>query len=184
MDDEKEERDTKQVYNLPIIHNRYIINIDETIGEPNKYREVFDTLIKAQNGEAIILNLNTNGGNMNTVVQFHNLLLGTPAYTNAFIFNATSAGSILAFSCDNIVVEDYSQTMIHAPTWASEGKPDEMKSQSDYFIKSSKSFFKKLYQGFLTEKEIEQVLIGKDLWFTDLETKKRLKKWTSIRARK
>lgn len=172
------------IYNNPITINRYFVNIDARVESADNYREIYKQLGMADDSDLFIFMINTPGGDGDTALQLSSSILRTNASTKAVILNAHSAGSIIALSCDEVMVEEGGSMMIHAPSmWPGQGKPQNMESLSKHFSRSTKDWFYKIYQGFLTKEEIDRTLLGADYWFDDKEIKKRLKKWTPIRMR-
>lgn len=179
----KEDKNELFIYELPIQGRLHVVNFDERIGEPDQYREFYKLLLDASFGDYINLAINTNGGNLMTTVQIHNALKATRAQTRAVVYTAYSAGSIIAFSCDEIVVADHGSMMIHAAAWGTDGKVDELFGQSEHFKKTVSNMFHEVYKGFLTKGEINKVLENKDMWFDKEEIEKRLKRWKPIRSK-
>lgn len=175
---------TDLIYNNPLTVNRYFINIDTTVDSADNYREIYKQLILGETSDYFIFMLNTCGGDSYTAQEMSSSMLRTAGNTRAVVINAHSAGSIIAFSCDEIIIEDGGSIMIHAPAlYGAGGKPQSIETISRHFSKSSKDWYSKLYQGFMTKEEIDQVFLGADFWFDDKEAKKRLKKWIPIRKR-
>lgn len=180
----KEEREKLFIYDIPIGNKAHIVNLDDKIGEPWEYRDLNKLLLNDVNfGDVINVVINTSGGNVMTTIQIHNALKATRAHTRAIVYSAWSAGSLIAFSCDDIVVADHASMMIHAATWGTDGKVDELFSQSEHFKKIVSNMFHEIYKGFLTKSEINKVLENKDMWFDKQEIEKRLKKWKPIRSK-
>lgn len=182
MEDFKSE---KLIFNAPKTVNDYFVNIDSEIMEPENYREIYERLIIAEPTDTFIFLINSIGGDVSTAMQLHSTMLITPASTRAIVINAHSAASIIALSCDSILVEDCGALMIHSPrTWINGSRPQGLDAYSKYFYKSTTTWFQKIYQGFLTPEEISKVILGMDMWINKKEADKRLKKWTPIRKRK
>lgn len=181
---EKEFNPTNLIFSTQKTSTQYYVNIDTEISSPDNYREVIKSLVSASSSDMFIFMLNSNGGDLATAMEISSAILNTDAYCKAIVFSAFSAASVIALSCDSILVEDCGAFFIHAPVWASAGKPQTMESQGQFFSKSSKQWFTKIYQGFLTDDEINKVLLGLDMWIDKKDADKRLKRWTPIGARK
>lgn len=155
----------------------FIINLDDEIKLPSEYRKAFFIFNKATKNDTIKLIINSYGGATNTAVQFFNLLIDTPAHTIADIYTACSAGSIIALGCNEINIRKFATMMIHQSSWGINGKAEEIKSQSDFFTTLNKKILEDIYFSFLSQKEIKEILKGKDFWFFETEIKKRLETW-------
>lgn len=162
--------------------NIITINIDETISDSNNYRKIFFTLGNATKNDSVIVEINSNGGLLSSMIQLYNSLLKTKATTTAEIYIAYSAASMIALACDIINVNKFSSMMIHSASWGNYGKLHEIHSSTNFYNKKIKDIFKQVYRGFLNSKEIDDVLKGKDLWLYEDEIKKHLKKWKPVRS--
>jgi ATP-dependent protease ClpP protease subunit len=183
LEDNDEEFDSI-VYTEKVISYIYNINIDTDIEEPDKYRKVYNVLRKATNMDLINFHINSVGGTIPTFIQMYNLMLTTQAKTVAYVYSAVSAAALLALSCDEIVVTEFSSMMFHSCSWDIAGSADEIKGQSDFFSEWTKEIITTVCKGFLTDKEIEKVLDNKELWFNSKEIRKRLENREKFLKRK
>ena len=166
------------------VSKEFVINIDHDLETPNYYRKAFDILRNATCKDTITVVLNTSGGYVDSAVEFFNLLLETAARTTAEVYTAYSAGSLIMFGCDEIKLQRFCSILIHSLSWDSVGKADEIKTKSDFIEKLNRNLMTTVYQGFLTPKEIQEIMKGKDLWLQKSEIEKKLKNWVPIRERK
>lgn len=164
-------------------HNEIIINIDDDIEGPSKYRDVYDVLYKADSKDTVTVVLNTPGGYLATQNQMVNCLLDTKAKTKAIIHEASSAGVGIALACDEVEVKKFGYMFIHNASGGAVGKLNEVIIRSDHFKTYWQSVMSELYRGFLTEVEIQQVFEGKDFYFHKDEIEKRLLNWIPMRKR-
>jgi len=161
--------------------NEYNIYIDESIHNPNQYRKIFNTLREGKENDSIILIINSYGGNLDTAIQFYNYIKDCKSKTIAEIYTAYSAGSMIALSCDDIICKSFASMMIHSMSWGTVGKTVDMKSQSDFANKLNISICKNIYKGFLTDKEIDDVIKGKEFWFMQNSIERRIKSWMKFK---
>jgi ATP-dependent protease ClpP protease subunit len=166
-----------QIQKIQEINNTYIFNIDEDVNEPSYYRSMYHILLTATEKDTIILNLNTDGGYMYTALQLVDHLQKTEAHTIARVYNAYSAGSIIMLSCREVILNEFSTAMIHAPSGGYSGKHQEMKSFGKFSSKHWENVYRKSYAGFLTEKEMEEVLNGADIWLESHQLQKKLQNY-------
>lgn len=174
----------KVVQRETFFSNVFTINLDREIGSPNEYRSAFHILRQASQYDVINVVLNTEGGFVNTTMQFVNYLLNTPARTMAEVHSAYSAGAIVALACDEVYVARFGSMMIHSLTTESFGKTHELDQHLHFINKYSHEIIRKAFIDFLTPKEIQSVIKGKDIWLYEEEIQKRLEHWTPIRKRK
>lgn len=173
------------VQRVRIINDSYVINIDGSLGSVAKYRKVFHILKTAKEGDVVRLSINSYGGCVDSALQLYNALLDTKAKTICDLYVAFSAGLFIVLACDEINIKKFAHAMIHQMSWEmGESKAGEIKSWSDFFDKLNDNVIKEIFKGFLTAKEMEKVLVGKDMWFTEKELVARFSKWIPVRARK
>ena len=165
-------------------YNEIYINIDDEIEEPKKYRDIYTTIEQAEQDDTIYVVLNTIGGRISTMNQMVNCLLNTKAKTKAIIHEASSAGTGIALSCDEIEVKKFGYMMFHNASGGAYGKINEIESRVDFIKQWTKEVFLDLYRGFLTDVEIQQMFEGKDFYFNKEEIDRRLLNWVPIRKRK
>lgn len=188
---ELEEKEDSSTYEDSIIQTYkkelriFTINIDDEIEAPDKYRKVFSLLDTAKESDIIKFKINSDGGLVDTTIQFIESLRHTKAKTIAEVYRAYSSASIIALACDEIITFRYSTMMIHSISFGEIGKIYEVKERTEFLNKLAENLFEELYKGFLKDKEIERILKkGKDFWFCANEIDTRLKKWVPIRKRK
>jgi ATP-dependent protease ClpP protease subunit len=172
------------VYCEKVTIKHWYVNIDEDINEPQCYRKVFRLLKEANEYDEIHFLINTFGGVVSSFIQLYNDLMETKAKTIAHVYTAYSAGAFIALSCDQIIIQEFGSMMLHLLSGGSSGKISEMASNSDFLKRWSKKIIANLCKGFLSDDEINSILNGSDLWFTDDELFKKLKKWVPFRERK
>jgi hypothetical protein len=167
-----------------IIGFEYFLNFDDTIVGPSEYRRAYEVLREAKRGDVIKLILNTEGGWVRSFIQLYSSLMRTEATTVAQIHEACSAGALLALSCDYIDTQEFCLMMFHdMSSGGYYGKLGEVEPDLMFSKKRRKEFENILYKGFLTDKEIEKIRDGKDIYLDKKNIDKRLKKWIPIRGR-
>lgn len=164
-------------------YNEIIINIDDEVDSPSKYRGVYDALYKADSKDSVTVILNTPGGYLATQNQMVNCLLDTKAKTKAIIHEASSAGVGIALACDEVEVKKFGYMFIHNASTCAFGKVNEVTTRTDHLKTYWRTIMSELYRGFLTEVEIQQVFEGKDFYFHKDEIEKRLLNWIPMRKR-
>jgi ATP-dependent protease ClpP protease subunit len=157
------------------------INIDFTIGEPKDCREIIDTLNNASKNDKIIFRINTNGGSVRAAIEICNAILETKASTTAEIYQAYSAGALIAFHCQNIIIKKYSMILIHSlQTQGLAGQPDLIYLYADTNKKQNKDLIGNTFKGFLSQQEIDSVLLGRELFIYEDDIKIKIKNWEPL----
>lgn len=148
----------------PIAH-LYEYYISGAINGPEDYIEIFDQIRHAREDDEIRLYINSYGGDLYTAIQFMRVLSETQALVTASIEGACmSAATLLFLNADVFEVTPHSSFMIHSYSGGTFGKGSEMHAQIVHEKVWSSKLFKEVYEDFLSKKEIEEVLAGRDLW--------------------
>ena len=153
----------------------YTISIDNDIDEPHYYRDAIAVLKNATEKDVVYLEINTFGGYVHTAVQIINTIYTCKARVVARVVTAYSAGAMIALACNNFEVATFASLMIHTATGISYGKIPDLVNHANFNEKRYDKMCKELYQGFLTEEELNDVIKGADLWFDEKDIIKRLK---------
>jgi ATP-dependent protease ClpP protease subunit len=86
-----------------------------------------------------------------------------------------SLGTLIFLAADEFIVHDNCIMMFHNFSGSVGGKGHEQKAQLDATISWFTEFARKLYVPFLTEKEFDDIVDGKDLWIHSEDIRTRLK---------
>ncbi len=164
---------------VPIVQdkkNTYTAYLNTDVGEPADYNELCNALHNASSSDTYYIDINTPGGILDSAFKVVDAIKNTKAKTIARLTGTVaSAGTVIALSCDDLIISDHLRFMIHNYSGGAAGKGHEIKDQIDFSDKNLKETFNKLYKGFLSKKEIKQVIAGKDMWFNSEEVEKRWK---------
>lgn len=153
------------------LYNCYVTG---DIVDPYAYNEVCYVLEQAAKGETVYLHINTYGGHIDSA--FKIIASIKRSYANVVARctgTVASAGTIIALSCDDMEVEDFTSFMIHNYSTGTQGKGHEIVDYINFTDKDLKKTFTQIYSGFLTQKEINEVIKGKDMWLSAEDTRKR-----------
>lgn len=163
----------------PIISekNHTTVYLTDSIAEPNYYNELCYKLKSASQAEVFTLIINTPGGIIDSALMIIDAIKNSKAKVIAQISGTVaSAGTIITLACDEVIVADHTTFMIHNySSSGGHGKGHELKAMQEFVDKNLNASFRVFYKNFLTEKEIENVIDGKDLWMDKYEVDARLK---------
>ena len=131
---------------------------------------------QASSKEVIRLHLNTAGGRLDST----NMIISAMENSDAYIIGVlsgsiASAGTMLALACDEIECSIALEFMIHYFSGGTLGKGHEIKSHNQFIEKHMPMVFREYYKGFLSNKEIDDVINGKDIWLNGAEVLERFK---------
>lgn len=160
----------------------YEYYISGGITGPEDYISIFDEIRHARDTDEVKLYLNTYGGDLYTAIQFMRVLSETNALVTCSVEGACmSAGTLIFLNADVFEVTPHSSFMIHNYSGGTMGKGSEMHAQIVHEKKWSEKLFKEVYEDFLTIKEIDEILAGRDLWMEVEEVADRMNKRIATR---
>jgi hypothetical protein len=74
--------------------------------------------------------------------------------------------------------------MVHSATFGAFGKQSDVISHASFVDKQVRGLMNSVYKDFLTEKELEEVIMGKELWFDAEEIVRRLELRAEIQEKR
>jgi ATP-dependent protease ClpP protease subunit len=144
------------------VHEFYISG---TIKESSEYIEWFDTIRHASPEDTIKIYINSYGGDMFTGIQFMRVLSETEALVVCSVEGACMSAATMIFLCaDQFEVTPHSMFMFHNYSGGTIGKGGEIYDQVRHERKWSEKLLKEIYEGFLTDTEIQSLLDNRDMW--------------------
>ena len=177
----------KVAHRVPLANaSTYHIYISDEITEPYEYVDMIKSINMAGPMDQIAVHLNSGGGDIYTAIQICNALIMSEADCIAYIEGfCASAATMIALACDAWIMNPLSTFMVHAPTLGNWGKFNEVKASSEYTEKWTKKLFETVYEGFLTEDEMNQCMNNnKDYWFGYDEFMERIHRVVDMRNAK
>lgn len=167
----------RNLYEITPKHTRYRIYIGRFFELKRGLHSVFNELKSAKEHDTLEFIIDSGGGFVNEGMQFFNIMLEKfPGRTTAYLDNkGYSMGAMLFSMADKRVAYPYSDFMYHNYSSGAIGKGGEIKARVSHTDKYLKKFFHDVIvkQGFLTEKEYQQMLVGQDYWMGTKELCKR-----------
>jgi ATP-dependent protease ClpP protease subunit len=143
--------------------------------DPEEYIDWFQVIRHAKEGDVVKIYINSGGGNVDTAIQFLRVLSETQATVITSIEGCcASAATMIFLQGHQMEISDHSVIMFHNYAGGSIGKGGEMYDQIAFERKWSKGLLESVYNGILTEKEIESMLDNKDIWMDGKELMERI----------
>ena len=161
---------------IKINKKHYQVFIQEEIDDLKNYIKLFYLLKVLGSNDIIEISINSWGGSLHTGMQIYNAIEKSKAQVTTIIEHmAYSCGSIIFLAGHKKKVMPHSGMLIHNFSSEVEGKGHEIQLEVEFLKRSYERGLRDIYKFFLAEEEMQQMLDGKDLWFTDKEVKKRLR---------
>ena len=171
-------KDATRIWDLYVPYvksdNQLDVYLQTGIDDPSYYSELCYILSTLDDKHIVNFHINTPGGVLDSAFQLVDAIKSCKATTVARLTGTVaSAGTIIALACDQLVIADHTSFMIHNYSAGAYGKGNELKARQEHIDKSTNDAFKEFYSGFLTDKEVEEVINGKDIWLTADEVRMR-----------
>lgn len=176
-------KDQCEVVQTTSVYNTFDIYLDEEIKDPTYYRQAFQVLRSAQEGDLVRIYISSYGGNLNSALIFKNCIEECRANVVAIIeAEAYSAASLIALSCGSIEVKPYATMMLHSASFSSGGSVSNVRDHVDFTGRHAESLMEEVYHHFITDPEMEDLKKGRELWFDYKQIGDRLENMFKMRA--
>jgi len=171
---------------VPIIATEDFRQIDvylhDLIQAPCNYSELVYTLREAKKGDIINLHINNGGGVVDSAFMIFDAIAKSKATVVAHLAGiVASAATIITMACDKIVIARFTQFMVHNYSGGTSGKGHEIKAYVQFSDKELNRAFREIYAGFLTDKEMTEIIDGQDVWLNETEVQTR---WDAMKSKK
>jgi ATP-dependent protease ClpP protease subunit len=155
----------------------YEFYLSGEVGDAQEYIDWFDTIRNANAADTIKIYINSPGGDLYTTLQFLRVMGECEGTIITSVEGACmSAATMIFLHGHQHEVTPHSLFMFHNYSAGVFGKGGEMFDQLTFEREWSKNFMTEVYEGFLTQDEIQSMLNNRDIWMTSEEVTKRLEK--------
>lgn len=152
------------------------ISLDEDIKEPKYYRRVLARITDLDESDCVELVINSYGGSVDGAVSIINALNRTEAQTVAVLDGvAASAASLIALSCNEVVVSENARLMVHSASGVTGGTMGNTAAYSAFIDAELRKLMTKVYLGYMTQEELDDVFKGCEVWHNAEQIIERLK---------
>ena len=151
--------------------------ISGDIKEAKDYTAWNQLMRNATENDAVIIHINSSGGDIFSAIQLMRTMAESPATVIASVEGMCMSAATLIFLCADVCeVSEHSHFMFHTYSSGNWGKGNEQIASALANDKWARHLFNQVYKGFLEPKEITEMIEGKDFWMNPDEVKKRLDK--------
>ena len=162
------------VYEKPVAR-MFDFYLTGDIKEAREYQDWNQILRTASETDAVVIHINSPGGDLFTIIQMMRSMAESPATVVASVEGmCMSAATLLFLSADVCEISEHSHFMFHTYSSGNWGKGSEQLANVQADDKWARHLFNTVYKDFLSVKEIKEIVDGKDLWMNPAEVKKRL----------
>lgn len=160
----------------------HTVLIDGDISDLSEYREIFNLMSSATEADVFHLKISTAGGSINTAAVFYNNIKETNAKVITEISGeCCSAGTLIFLSGDEYKVAPIASFMAHSASYGAYGKAGEVERRVAFYKEDIRALFESIYTGFLTEEEIDRMILGDDFWLSREQIVERLDSYRDYR---
>ncbi|MFW9600745.1 MAG: ATP-dependent Clp protease proteolytic subunit [Prevotella sp.] len=153
------------------------IFLHDVIQMPCNYSEAYREILDRREGDVVNLYISNGGGVIDSAILLMDALEKTKAHTIAHISGTVaSAATIITLACKEVRIAKYLQFMVHTYSHGTQGKEHEVKAYVEFSDKELNRSFREIYSNFLSTKEMDLILAGKDMWINEFEVAERLER--------
>tara|TARA_B100000941_G_C28495266_1_gene550513 strand:+ start:211 stop:804 length:594 start_codon:yes stop_codon:yes gene_type:complete len=174
---------TNNAYERPVARI-FDFYLSGEIKEARDYQDWTQIMRTATENDAIVIHINSPGGEMFSAIQIMRAMAESPATIIASVEGmCMSAATLIFLSAEVCEISDHSHFMFHTYSSGNWGKGHEQLEQTLADDKWARNLFTSVYKNFLTATEITDVVKGRDLWMDSKEVSKRLEARNKIVAK-
>lgn len=168
------------------IHSKvYDYYLDYPIEDFDGPRQLCTLLRGAEEHDTVVIRINCIGGRFDAAAQIMNAIRECKGSVVGVIEQeCASAATMIFLTCNQWQVQPYGEMMIHNASYGTMGKSHEVSSRVRHTEAMFREIVSEVYEGFLTDEEIQLVLDGKDYHFTQEEILARLDNVIEVRTKK
>jgi len=150
--------------------------LDYALEDFSEARQLCVLLRNAGESDSVVLRINSPGGRFDVAAQIINAIRESKANVTGVIEQeCASAATMIFLSCDQWQVQPWGEMMIHYTTYGAFGKGNEVTSRVGHVDRMFPPMFRSIYENFLTDVEISDIIRGLDLHLTQEDILCRLK---------
>lgn len=150
---------------IPHKSGTYRIEIDNYIESVSQFSTAIQVLENAKEDDEVVVYLQTGGGSVHAGEAFIHALRKCAAPVHMIATGGVhSMGTQILLEADSIELSYGFNACIHCGSDGAYGNVNEYVAKSKFDIDFRNKQFRDVYEGFLTEKELDAMLDGKDIW--------------------
>ena len=173
------------IFYTPITQHYFSVAFTDDIKEPTFYDSVVNLLLTAEEGTKIDFLISSYGGRQDSFLALRGALQVTQAEVTGYLLSeACSAAGMLFLCCHNFVVNEFATLHCHTCSYGSYGKSDDVKQQVEHITRQNERIVRSVYEGILSKEEQDLLIAGREFYFDDIETKKRLQHREEMKSKK
>ena len=142
----------------------YNLYLSGPINNSEQYLEFYSALKSATPEDSVRIHINSEGGCLSTALEIVMHMMECQAPIQAVVgVSCSSAATLIALNCDSIMVNDYSSMLVHNMSYGSYSESASQLDLASFNSKLNEKLIRNTYTNFLTEKNLDKVLNGRDV---------------------
>ena len=130
----KESNTLLNIFSKEVVSNHYLITLNDEIGVASEYSELIALLKFANENDVIEIEINNNGGCVDTALQIKNAIHECKAQVITCLnVAAHSAASVIMLAGHNYKLGKYASMVIHEGFSGLSGKPSDIRKHIDFY---------------------------------------------------
>jgi ATP-dependent protease ClpP protease subunit len=154
------------------------VPLDHPLTDVTYYRSLIRYMHEMLPQDEVVLEIDGPGGRLDTCLSLITAMEASEGRITAVVTGqAGSAHSILALMAPSLMVHPRAIFFLHSASYGfGYSKMGEIETHVQHSTETIKSLMKEAYNGFLTKKELKNLFMGKDYYFSGKELQKRLER--------
>lgn len=155
------------------------IRFDENgIRGVSEHSEELNAIYSAGPDDVIEIRVQGNpGGSADTIMAIIHALISTPAHTVCILTGAnSSAATMIPLVCSETIVTPYTSMMCHSVAGTNFGTMANQERSAVFFSKLYSDFMEDIYEGFLSESELDDLKKGLEIYLDSEAIQERLER--------
>ena len=167
-------------FNVGFIPHRsgtYKIEVDDIIENVSQFSTAIQVLEQAKEEDEVIIYLQTNGGSVGAGEAFIHAMRKCEAPIHIIATGCVaSMGTCILLEADSFELSNGFHALVHGGSNGAYGSVNEYHAKSVFDASFGVMQFKETYEGMFSEKELDDILQGKDYWLSGPEWCERAEK--------
>ena len=163
------------LFNSPVVQNNVSWYLTGEIGEESEYLNEIHTMRSLEEGDRMTIYLNNTGGLLSGAIGIIQAMHESKAEIVVVITGEChSAASMIALSAPAVQVEKFACMMLHDAQGGCSGTLSNNKISADFNRRYVEKIMRSTYAGFISEEEMQRLLLGAEIWLDAEEIEQRL----------
>lgn len=141
------------------------IKVDGEIADVSQFNSAVEVLGRAKEDDKVIIYLQSPGGSLDATDSILHAMRNCEAPIHIVATgNCSSAATFILLESDSFELSDNFNALLHCGSVGAGGNTNEFRKSAVFYSGYMEKTLRKNYEGFLSEKELDDMLNGQDIW--------------------